>query len=55
MIQYLLTRLRNLALLACLPTLLGFLGGFAWFLDLFAHFRWQYAIVLTVGILAAAR
>lgn len=52
-IQYLSIRLRNLALIACLPTLLGFLGGGAWFLDLCAHFRWQYAIVLTVGILAA--
>lgn len=53
LIQYLLTRLRNLAMLACVPTLIGFLGRFGWFLDLFAHFRWQYAFILTVGILAS--
>ncbi len=52
-IQYLLTRLRSLAVLACVPTLLGFLGGSGWILDLFAHFRWQYGWTLTVGILAA--
>jgi|CXWL01.1.fsa_nt_gi endonuclease/exonuclease/phosphatase (EEP) superfamily protein YafD len=53
LIQYLLTRLRDLAVLACVPALLGFLGGLGWFLDLFAHFRWQYALILTLGILAA--
>jgi len=37
---------------ACLATLLGFLGRFWWFLDLFSHFRVQYLLGLGVlGIL----
>lgn len=33
---------------ASLSTLLGFLGRFSWFLDLFAHFRVQYMLGLVV-------
>jgi len=37
---------------ACLATLLGFLGRFWWFLDLFSHFRVQYLVGLGfLGIL----
>jgi endonuclease/exonuclease/phosphatase (EEP) superfamily protein YafD len=31
-----------MALLVLLPSWLGLLGGWHWFLDLLAHFRWQY-------------
>lgn len=38
--------------IACVSTLLGFLGRFSWFLDLFSHFRVQYTIGLgIIGIL----
>ncbi len=33
---------------AAAATLLGFLGGISWFLDLFSHFRVQYALGLTL-------
>lgn len=33
---------------ACISTVLGFLGRFSWFLDLFSHFRVQYAIGLSI-------
>jgi endonuclease/exonuclease/phosphatase (EEP) superfamily protein YafD len=33
------------ALLALLPSWLGLLGDWHWFLDLFSHFRWQYLII----------
>jgi endonuclease/exonuclease/phosphatase (EEP) superfamily protein YafD len=33
------------ALLALIPSWLGLLGGWHWFLDLFSHFRWQYLLV----------
>ncbi len=33
---------------ACVGTVFGFLGRFSWFLDLFSHFRVQYAIGLGV-------
>jgi endonuclease/exonuclease/phosphatase (EEP) superfamily protein YafD len=36
---------------ACSTTLVGFLGRFSWFLDLFSHFRVQYLVGL--GILGA--
>lgn len=35
-------------LLGCAVTLAGFLGQFYWFLDLFAHFRVQYALGLSI-------
>ena len=36
----------------CVSTIFGFLGHFSWFLDLFSHFRVQYAIVLSIlGVL----
>ena len=39
-------------ILACVPTLLGFLGRFAWHLDLFSHFRVQYLLGLSLfGVL----
>lgn len=39
-------------LIACLATLLGFLGRFAWVFDLFAHFRVQYMLgLLVLGVL----
>ena len=37
---------------AAVGTLLGLLGGLAWWLELFAHFQLQYALVLTVTITA---
>jgi endonuclease/exonuclease/phosphatase (EEP) superfamily protein YafD len=37
------------AYLVCLSTVLGHLGGFSWFLDLFSHFRVQYAIFLALA------
>lgn len=40
--------------LAGFGTVAGFLGAWAWWLDLFAHFRLQYAVVLAAaGVLAA--
>lgn len=33
---------------ACAATVFGFLGRFSWFLDLFSHFRVQYALGLSV-------
>jgi endonuclease/exonuclease/phosphatase (EEP) superfamily protein YafD len=33
---------------ACCATVLGFLGRFSWFLDLFSHFRVQYAVALGI-------
>jgi len=39
--------------IACLASLLGFLGRFHWFLDLFSHFRVQYlaGLIIITGIL----
>jgi len=47
----------TLLLAAGLPSLLGLLGGWAWWLDLAAHFRLQYAgaLLLALGLAAAAR
>jgi endonuclease/exonuclease/phosphatase (EEP) superfamily protein YafD len=42
------------ALLALIPSWLGLLGGWHWYLDLFAHFRWQYLIISAVIIAWAA-
>ena len=40
---------------ACVSTVFGFLGRFSWFLDLFSHFRVQYAIGLSIlGLLLLA-
>ena len=36
---------------AAAATMLGFLGQFGWLLDLFSHFRAQYAVVLTLVII----
>lgn len=38
--------------LACIGTVLGFLGAYGWFLDLAAHFRVHYAVGLLVISLA---
>lgn len=40
--------------LALLPALAGYAGDWHWLLDLCAHFRWQYAVVLALGLLPAA-
>lgn len=43
---------------ACLSTVFAFLGRFSWFLDLFSHFRVQYAIglgVLSILLLGGRR
>lgn len=45
--------LARLALWPALAALLGFLGHWHWLLDLCAHFRWQYALAIGVGLLAA--
>ena len=47
----------TLLLLAGIPGLLGLLGAWAWWLDLAAHFRGQYAaaLLLALGLAAAAR
>ena len=37
-----------LGLVACAATALGFLGSLSWALDLFSHFRAQYALGLLV-------
>ena len=43
--------------IGCLVTVLGFLGRFSWFLDLFSHFRVQYLVGLSIlsGIMLVAR
>lgn len=43
----------RLALLPSLASLLGFLGEGHWLLDLCAHFRWQYVLVIALGLGAA--
>ena len=43
----------RLSALALLPMLAGYAGGWHWLLDLCAHFRWQYAVVLALGGLPA--
>jgi len=40
--------LTGLGFLGCAVTVFGFLGRFAWFLDLFSHFRVQYLFGLSV-------
>lgn len=48
--------LRTLARLSLLPALaavVGYFGDRHWLLDLCANFRWQYLLVLGVGLLAA--
>ena len=40
--------------LTVIGTVLGFTAQFAWFLDLFAHFRVQYAVAFLVGLVFAA-
>lgn len=40
--------------LALLPALAGYAGDWHWLFDLCAHFRWQYAVVLALGLLPAA-
>jgi endonuclease/exonuclease/phosphatase (EEP) superfamily protein YafD len=37
------------SLLVCLATLAGFMGRISWVLDLFSHFRFQYAFLLTLA------
>lgn len=39
--------------LALLPAVAGYAGDWHWLLDLCAHFRWQYAVVLALGLLPA--
>jgi endonuclease/exonuclease/phosphatase (EEP) superfamily protein YafD len=39
--------------LAALPALLGYAGTWHWLLDLCAHFRLQYAVLLLCGLIAA--
>lgn len=39
--------------LALLPAVAGYAGDWHWLLDLCAHFRWQYAVVLALGMLPA--
>lgn len=40
---------------ACLVTMLGFLGRFSWVFDLFSHFRVQYVVVLSIfGVILLA-
>jgi len=47
--------LAGLAVLALVPSWLSLAGGWFWFLDLFANFRWQYLIVsVLICALAAA-
>lgn len=41
------------AVVAVIPALLGYAGSWHWLLDLCAHFRWQYAVILLVGLVAA--
>jgi endonuclease/exonuclease/phosphatase (EEP) superfamily protein YafD len=43
-----------LALLSLLPSWLGLAGGWYWFLDLFANFRWQYLLASAAVICWAA-
>jgi len=46
--------LQILGWLTAIPALLGFFGAAGWFLDLCANFRWQYAVILTLSLLASA-
>lgn len=48
-----LTALTRLATLVLVPAVLGYAGHWHWLLDLCAHFRWQYLIALSVGLVAA--
>jgi len=41
------------SMLTCMATVIGFAGQFGWVLDLAAHFRVQYALVLGLGALSA--
>ncbi|HWS26210.1 MAG TPA: endonuclease/exonuclease/phosphatase family protein [Xanthomonadales bacterium] len=43
----------RLSALALLPMLAGYAGDWHWLLDLCAHFRWQYALALALGMLPA--
>jgi endonuclease/exonuclease/phosphatase (EEP) superfamily protein YafD len=43
----------RLSLLAAVLALLGYAGAWHWLLDLCAHFRWQYAVALLPGLVAA--
>lgn len=45
--------LARLAALALVPAVLGYAGQWHWLLDLCAHFRWQYLIALSAGLVAA--
>lgn len=49
----LLLTLARLALWPALAAVVGFLGHWHWLLDLAAHFRWQYALAIGLGLLAA--
>lgn len=46
--------LDTVSILTCMATLMGFAGQFGWVLDLAAHFRVQYTMVLGLGALSAA-
>lgn len=43
----------RLSTLVLLPALAGYAGDWHWLLDLCAHFRWQYAVVMALGLLPA--
>lgn len=45
-----LTTLARLSLLAALAAVLGYFGDRHWLLDLCAHFRWQYLLLLALGV-----
>lgn len=45
--------LLRLTALVAAATMLGFAGDWHWLLDLFAHFRWQYLVLLLPGLVAA--
>ncbi|MCU0754313.1 MAG: endonuclease/exonuclease/phosphatase family protein [Xanthomonadales bacterium] len=45
--------LARLSVLAAVAALLGYAGAWHWLLDLCAHFRWQYAVILPLGMVAA--
>jgi endonuclease/exonuclease/phosphatase (EEP) superfamily protein YafD len=40
----------TLIVLALLPSWIGLLGGFHWFLDLFSHPRWQYLAICVLAV-----